>query len=181
MMNEAIKDDLYRYVGHWSFKSFLRYVIFTPGFRYVFLFRKAGFARGKLFYYFWKFLLRLHMIKYGIQIPEQTSIGTGFRIVHFGNIVIHPEARIGENFNISQGVTIGNSAGKGMGVPSIGNNVVIAPNAVVVGNISIGNDVMIAPNAFVNFDVPDGALVLGNPGKIIKKEKASSDYIVYYS
>lgn len=55
----------------------------------------------------------------------------------------------------------------------------IQTNAVVVGGVVIGNDVLIAPNAFVNFDVPDGAIVLGNPGKIILKDKASEKYIVY--
>jgi serine O-acetyltransferase len=119
------------------------------------------------------------MFKYGFQIPESTKIGRGFRIVHFGMIVIHPLTIIGENFNISQGVTIGNSQGKSSGTPIIGDNVCIQPNAVVVGGIKIGNNVLIAPNAFVNFDVPDNAIVIGNPGKIILKENPTAKFIVY--
>ena len=120
------------------------------------------------------------MLRTGIQIPEQTIIGKGFRIVHFGHIVINPAAIIGKNFNISHGVTIGSAEGKMKGNPLIGNNVSIQTNAVIVGGINIGNDVLIAPNAFVNFDVPDGAIVIGNPGKIILQNRASAKYIVYH-
>jgi len=119
------------------------------------------------------------MLRTGIQIPLSTKIDIGFRIVHFGDIVINPGTIIGRNFNISQGVTLGHAEGRLRGCPVIGNNVSIQPNAVVVGKVVIGNDVMIAPNAFVNFDVPDGSLVIGNPGKIIVRERASSKYIVF--
>jgi serine O-acetyltransferase len=119
------------------------------------------------------------MLRTGIQIPSETTIGRGFRIAHFGHIVINPAAVIGKNFNISHGATIGNAEGRLKGTPVIGDNVSIQTNAVVIGSITIGNDVLIAPNAFVNFDVPDGAIVLGNPGKIIPQEKASSKYIVF--
>lgn len=178
-MNNVIYDDLYRYVGKRDFKLLVRYILFTAGFRYVFLFRKTQLASNRISSFLWKVLLRQCMLRTGIQIPEQTKIGNGFRIVHFGNIVINPKAIIGKNFNIAQGVTIGSAEGKIKGVPTIGNNVCIQPNAIVVGGIVIGDDVFIAPNAFVNFDVPNGAIVIGNPGQIILKEKASAKYIVY--
>jgi len=174
-----IYDDLYRYTGKRSLVLLLRYFFFTPGFRYVFLFRKTAHSKTLVSKLFWKFLLRKCMLSTGIQIPEITKIDKGFRIVHFGHIVVNPSSIIGKNFNISHGVTLGHSEGKQKGSPIIGNNVSIQTNAVVVGNVTIGNDVLIAPNSFVNFDVPNGALVIGNPAKIIEKEKASSKYIIY--
>jgi serine O-acetyltransferase len=85
---------------------------------------------------------------------------------------------IGKNFNIANGVAIGQAnRGKLKGAPVIGDNVWIGPNAVVVGAIRIGNDVMIAPGAFVNFDVPDHSIVVGNPGVIKYKENATEGYI----
>ncbi len=179
MMNSIIYDDLYRYEGKRQFKILLRYVLFTPSFRYIFLYRKTQQAATKLSFLFWKILLRQCMLRTGIQIPECTIIDKGFRIVHFGHIVINPSAVIGKNFNISHGVTIGSSQGKLAGVPTIGDNVSIQTNAVLVGGITIGNDVLIAPNAFVNFNVPDGCIVVGNPGQIIEQTKASAKYIVY--
>lgn len=65
------------------------------------------------------------------------------------------------------------------GSPTVGNNVVVQTNAVIVGKINIGNDVLIAPNAFVNFDLPDGSIVIGNPAKIIMANKAIAKYIVF--
>lgn len=178
-MNKIIYDDLYRYEGNRKFLVLLRYFFFTPSFRYVFLFRKTQSASNVIVRLFWKILLRQCMLRTGIQIPEQTKIDRGFRIVHFGHIVINPATIIGKNFNISHGVTIGSAEGKIKGTPIIGNNVSIQTNAVIVGGVKIGNDVLIAPNSFVNFDVPDGAIVLGNPGKIILQNKASEKYIVY--
>lgn len=84
---------------------------------------------------------------------------------------------MGENCNISQGVTIGNiSRGKLKGCPIIGNRVWIGANAVVVGNIKIGNDVLMAPLTYVNCDLPDGAVVSGNPLKILSY-KGSGVYV----
>lgn len=87
---------------------------------------------------------------------------------HFKNIVINQNASVGQNCNIMQGVTIGNeSRGKRRGAPVIGNRVLIGPNSVVSGKITVGDDVLIAPLTFVNFDVPDNAVVIGNPAKIV--------------
>ena len=63
------------------------------------------------------------------------------------------------------------------GVPKIGNEVWIGPNAVIVGKVTIGDDVLIAANAYINFDVPDHSIVIGNPGKIIARESATEGYI----
>ena len=181
-MNEIIKKDLYRYVGSDcdKLKIQLRYLLFTPAFRYIYLFRKTQQAKNITSKYFWHFLLRRWMLKTGIQIPYQTRIREGLRIVHFGHIVINPSVEIGKNFNIAQGVLIGNSKGKTEGVPTIGDNVCVNANAIIIGGCKIGNNVLIAPGAFVNFDVPDNSIVIGNPGKIILKNVSPTEkYIVY--
>ncbi len=174
-----IYDDLYRYEGKRTFGIFLRYFFFTPAFRYIYYFRRTQLASTLVTRLFWKVLLRRCMMRTGIQIPASCQIGPGFRIAHFGMMAVNPQATIGKNFNIHQGVSIGNAQGRRAGAPKIGDNVSIHANAVLVGGITIGDDVLIAPNAFVNFDVPKGALVLGNPGKIIPREKASAEYLVY--
>jgi serine O-acetyltransferase len=118
------------------------------------------------------------MLKTGVQIPGATKIDRGFRIVHFGNIVINPATVIDKYFYISNGVAISSSEGRLRGVPIIGNNVSLQTNAIVVSGIRIGDDMLIAPNSVVNIDIPCGAITIGNPCIIIKKEKASSNYIV---
>lgn len=83
-------------------------------------------------------------------------------------VTITPLATIGNNLNMNHGAVIGSTyRGKREGAPTIGNNVWIGTHAVVVGKIIIGDNVLIAPLTHVNFDVPDNAVVAGNPGKII--------------
>jgi serine O-acetyltransferase len=89
--------------------------------------------------------------------------------------VINPKAAIGENCNISQGVTIGIvNGGKKAGVPTIGNRVYIGPGAKIVGSITIGNDVAVGANAVVVSNVPDGVTVGGIPAKIISNNDSSA-------
>ncbi|MNY28285.1 Maltose O-acetyltransferase [compost metagenome] len=92
--------------------------------------------------------------------------------------MINPKAKIGKNCNIAQGVTIAQAnRGKNEGVPIIGDEVWIGPNAVIVGKITIGNNVLIAPNAYVNTDIPDNSIALGNPATISQKMNATEGYI----
>lgn len=181
-LKEVIYSDLYRYTANTSIKVFLRNLLLNPGFQYMYVFRKCQFYHGKkryfIHYLFHRVWLRKLMYKYGYEIPYTTKIGKGFYIGHVGGIAVNPNATIGNNVNISQGVTIGQAnRGKLKGAPTIGNNVWIGPNAVIVGNIKIGNNVLIAGGAFVNFDVPDNSIVIGNPGKIIRSENATDGYI----
>jgi serine O-acetyltransferase len=67
--------------------------------------------------------------------------------------------------------------GRKAGCPKIGNKVFIGTGAVVVGKIIIGDNVMIAPNALVNFDVPDNSIVIGNPAVVKQQTNATEDYV----
>ncbi len=74
---------------------------------------------------------------------------------------------MGSNCIVNSGAIIGNkniSENK----PTIGNNVEITIGAKVIGKITIGDNVIIAPNSVVVKNVPDNAVVSGVPAKIIK-------------
>lgn len=51
----------------------------------------------------------------------------------------------------------------------IGNNVWIGDKAAVLSGVHVGNNVIIAANAVVTKDVPDNCIVAGVPARIIKK------------
>jgi serine O-acetyltransferase len=120
---------------------------------------------------------KLVEIMTGISLPYKATIGPGLHIGHFGGIIIHPEIIMGENCNISQGVTIGIAGRKRRrGVPHIGNRVYIGPNAVVVGPIEIGDDAMIGANSLVNRDVEKHTTVAGVPANFINNY-GSADYM----
>jgi serine O-acetyltransferase len=150
-----------------------------PGLKFMTIFRLTQHYRRKnrMLFYFFFFWLRRLKIKYGYDISYRTQIGKGFYIGHFGSIVIHGDAVIGENCNISQGMTIGiSNYGKKIGVPTIGNNVFIGPNAGIFGNIIIGNNVTIGANSVVTENIPDGSTVL--PSKMTILDKDLSEFYI---
>lgn len=181
-MDNILLKDLYRYEGKRCelLRVQLKYRFFVPGFVYVYYFRKSQQSSLKVFKLWYLLMLRITSYITHIQIPHTTKIGEGLYIGHFGTIVINPDSVIGKNFSIAAEVLIGNSHGRKEGVPVIGDNVRMGQFSVIVGGVKIGNDVLIAPGAFVNFDVPDNSIVIGNPGKIIRKsDSPTSKYMVY--
>lgn len=102
-------------------------------------------------------------------LDPQATIGGGLYIAHIGGIHINPQAIIGSNCDIAHRVTIGASAMGRQGSPTIGNNVYIGTGAALVGKIKIGNGVKIAANTLVITNIPDGATVMGVPGRIIMR------------
>lgn len=99
-------------------------------------------------------------ILHGIEIPLNTSIGPGIRLVHMNGIVVNQYAVIGRDATIFQQVTIGAVEGKS-GAPRLGDNVYIGAGAKILGKIVIGDNVKIGANAVVTKDVPDGVTVVG--------------------
>lgn len=76
---------------------------------------------------------------------------------------------IGRNFTCRQNTTIGNkSDDKPNERPTIGDNVTLGANVVIIGNVHIGNNVIIGAGSVVVKDVPDNAVVVGNPARTIK-------------
>jgi serine O-acetyltransferase len=121
------------------------------------------------------FFQKLMEIITGISIPYSAQIGKQFYIGHFGGIIINSKSIIGNNCNISQGVTIGVSGrGKNRGVPVIENNVYIGANAVIAGKIIIGENVVVAANSLVVDSVPNNCTVVGVPAKVVSHNNSES-------
>lgn len=168
-----VNSDLHRYAGNSSFSSFLRNYILEPGFRYSYWMRTCSRVKDIpvlktfLFPLCW-FILHQLELRFGISISYKTRIGSGFYIGHFGGIIVNSNAVIGKNCNISHLVTLGiTNRGEKKGVPIICDNVYIGPGAKIIGNIRVGNNAAIGANCVVTKDVPDNAVVVGVPGKII--------------
>lgn len=106
----------------------------------------------------------------GITMDKTVEVGPGLRIHHFGGIIIHSDVKIGKNFTLRQGVTIGNRYNDGA-VPVIGDNVEFGACSQALGGIHIGDGAKIGAMSLVLCDVPDGATVVGVPARIIGKNK----------
>lgn len=110
-----------------------------------------------------KLVSRLLYLLCNCVIPPSTKIGKGTIIPHSVGIVIHQYSIIGEDCVIYQNVTIGNANG-----PKIGSGVIIGSGACILGDITIGDNVKIGANAVVLQNVPNNVTVVGIPAKIKK-------------
>jgi serine O-acetyltransferase len=102
-------------------------------------------------------------------IDPQASIGEGLYIGHIGGVHINPQAVLGKNCDIAHRVTVGASAMGRQGAPVLGDDVYIGTGATLVGKIKVGTGAKIAANTLVISNVPEGATVMGVPGRIIMR------------
>lgn len=109
----------------------------------------------------------------GIEIHPGAVIGRRFFIDHGTGIVIGETAEIGDDVTMYHGVTLGGTSwSKGKRHPTLGNNVVVGAGAKVLGPITIAKGARVGSNAVVTKDVPEGATVIGVPGRVIERDKS---------
>ena len=115
----------------------------------------------------------------GIEIHPGATIGRRFVIDHGMGVVIGETAVIGDDVMIYHGVTLGGKEfTRSKRHPTIGNNVLIGAESIVLGNITVGNNVRIGAGSVVTKDLPDNVVFIGNaivtkPAKGSKASKAS--------
>jgi len=102
-------------------------------------------------------------------IDPQAVIGEGLYISHIGGVHINPLAVLGRNCDVAHRVTIGASAMGRQGAPVLGDEVYIGTGATLVGKIKVGSGAKIAANTLVMSNIPEGATVMGVPGRIIMR------------
>lgn len=122
-------------------------------------------------------LLRFIKVSYlraaGVQIGRNTMISLGAKIdVRRGNVTI------GDDCHITYGVVILSHDGAarqidpnddGEGSVTIGNNVFIGVNSVILRGVDIGDNSIVAAGSVVSSDVPADTIVVGNPAKVLRK------------
>ena len=95
---------------------------------------------------------------------EVIHVGAGTNIQE--NTVMHTD--MGYPLTIGEGCTIGHKAL--LHGCTIGDNTLIGMGAVVLNGAKIGKNCLIGANALVteNKEIPDGSLVMGAPGKVVR-------------
>jgi serine O-acetyltransferase len=110
-----------------------------------------------------------------VSIGRKVEIGPGVIIPH-GYAVIDGPVKIGSDCVINPWVTIGLSGSRRWGFdqrgPIIGDRAIIGTGSKVLGPITIGDDVRIGANAVVIDDIPSGATVVGAPARVVRDKPA---------
>jgi putative colanic acid biosynthesis acetyltransferase WcaB len=143
----------------------------------MFLFRLAAWCRN-LPSPFW-YLTIPYLVWYeltvvwslGIELRYRTKIGPGLALFHGMALVVHEGAVIGAGCTLRQSTTIGAKQladGKQSACPVLGDGVDVGANVVIIGPVKIGARAVIGAGSVVVKDVPEGAVVAGNPARVIR-------------
>ena len=98
----------------------------------------------------------------GIEIHPGATIGRRFVIDHGMGVVIGETAVIGDDVLIYHGVTLGGKENiRAKRHPTVGNNVMIGAESIVLGNITIGDNVQIGAGSVITKDVPSDSVLVG--------------------
>lgn len=146
--------------------------------KYEIILRKCEYHKNtkhRLLYYFYKYRLNRLGEKLTLKF-EPNVFGPGLSIAHYGTIIVNPNAKVGANCRIHEGVTIGATNGSS-NAPKIGDNCFIGSGAKIIGDIAIGDNVAIGAGAVVVSDIKDNVTVGGVPAKIISNNNSSSNII----
>lgn len=168
-----IRSDLSRIVSHnEEAASFMRrvYYFLLPGMQALFWFRLSRhlYLRGWQKTARFVSLFALYLTR--AEIPPTTSIGPSALIAHATGVNVF--GRVGARVTIQGGGGCGggfgtDDIGGGPGYPVVGDDVVFAFGAKVLGPVRIGDGVHVGPCALVTSDVPDRSLVLWPKPRII--------------
>lgn len=105
---------------------------------------------------------------FAVDIHPAAQIGSGIMLDHATGLVIGETAVVGDNVSILHAVTLGGSGAHGGDRhPKIGNGVMIAAGAKILGNIMVGEGVKVGAGSLVLESVPDHVTVVGVPAKIV--------------
>lgn len=119
-------------------------------------------------------LKRKLAVRYGIHASPNAIIGKGLRFVHPTSVVIGSCVTAGENLSLYQNTTIGGArtgdVNKG-NQPTIGDNVTLFANSLILGKVTVGNNVILGANSLLLKSVPDNTICVGTPATNIKEKE----------
>ena len=161
-----IRADLRANTGQQRLRRAPGAFLFQPGFATVLLHRLAmPFIRtplDKLGGLIWAWNTR----RSGCHFHLDSVIGPGLALPHPTAVVIGQGVHVGANVTLYQSVTIGRA--KRDDYPRIDDGAVIYPNSVIIGGITVGAGAVVGAGSVVRHDVPSGAVVAGNPARVIR-------------
>ena len=144
----------------------------------------------RLTHFLWRFKLRwlarfistLARWITGIEIHPGAVIGRRFFIDHGMGVVIGETTIIGDDCMLYHGVTLGGTTwDKVKRHPTLKNGVVIGAGAKILGPVTLGNNVRVGSNSVVVRSIDDNETVVGIPGRIVRKKSEDTDSFDSYA
>jgi len=149
-------------------KHYLMPLIYFKGFQALQLYRISHWLWKNQRFSFALFMQNNISERFAVDIHPAARLGNGIMIDHATGLVIGETAIVGNDVSILHSVTLGGSGcQKGDRHPKIGNGVLLAAGAKVLGNISVGEGVKVGAGSLVLESVPDHVTVAGVPAKIV--------------
>lgn len=149
-------------------KSVIEVLFCYPGLHAIWLHRLSHALYNRGWVLLPRMISNLARFLTGIEIHPGAKLGEGLFIDHGTGVVIGETAEVGRNVTIYQGVTLGGTGKeKGKRHPTVGNNVVIASGAKVLGSFKVGDHSKIGAGSVVLKEVPAYSTVVGIPGKVV--------------
>lgn len=106
----------------------------------------------------------------GIDLPWQVRVGPRLRLYHAHAVVVHEASVIGADCTLRHSTTLGTNDPSGVSseaAPVLGDGVDVGCHVVLLGPIQVGDRAAIGAGSVVVGDVPDDAVVVGNPARVI--------------
>lgn len=171
-MLQAIKQDLQAVFDRDpAATSKLEVILTYAGFHALLAYRISHWLKAMGIPFFPRVISQLARWLTGVEIHPSAKIGTGFFIDHGMGVVIGETAEIGDYVTLFQGVTLGGTGKeRGKRHPTLGNHVVVGAGAKILGGITIGDNVKIGANSVVLKSVAANSTVIGVPGRVIKSQ-----------
>ena len=151
-------------------RNIIHVILLYQGFHILIFHRIGHFFYNIKLYFIARLISQIGRFLTGIEIHPGAQIGNRLFIDHGMGVVIGETAIIGNDCTIFHGSTLGGT-GKDVNKrhPTLKNNVIVGCGAQLLGNITIGNNVKIGANAIVLSDIPDNSTVVGEKSRVIQK------------
>jgi len=148
-------------------RSWIEVVLCYPGLHAIWSHRFAHYLWKHKFYFIARLLSHITRFFTGIEIHPGAKIGRRFFIDHGMGIVIGETTEIGNDVLLYKGVVLGGtSLEKKKRHPTLGNNIIVGSNAIVMGAITIGDNARIGAASVVTHSVPANATAVGIPARV---------------
>ena len=156
-------------------KSKVSLILTYPGVKAIFFHKIANFFAIAKFDLIARIISQFSRFLTGIEIHPKAKIGKNLFIDHGMGVVIGETSEIGDNVTIYHNVTLGgiapsinsNDQRNTKRHPTLEDNVVVGSGAQILGPIIIKKNSLIGANAVVTKDVPENAVMIGIPAKIV--------------